>query len=168
MISLLHLACPFPPPSPCCLDRSSTFLSPTPSTATWRNSLLMSSTCFRRNLPLPHPNRAMSLLGTGWTPLHISCCLTLGPSHLIPAPFSCHKLSKHQQCHQNPDCQRPMDYLLGIQSLGPTFMLLLPQHPLLHLLRSWSPRALLPHVCLFYLWGGCTGSCGTSLFGNPL
>ena len=34
MTSLLHLACPFAPPSPCYQDRSLTSLSPTPSTAT--------------------------------------------------------------------------------------------------------------------------------------
>ena len=37
-ISLLHLACPFAPPSPCCLDQSLTSSSPTPSTTTWKSS----------------------------------------------------------------------------------------------------------------------------------
>ena len=37
-ISLLHLACPFTPPSPCCLDQSLTSSSPTPSTTTWKSS----------------------------------------------------------------------------------------------------------------------------------
>ena len=38
MISLLCLACPFTPPSYYCQDQSSTSLSPTPSTTTWRSS----------------------------------------------------------------------------------------------------------------------------------
>ena len=41
--SLLHLACPFAPPSPCYLDRSLISLSPTSSTATWKSFPPMSS-----------------------------------------------------------------------------------------------------------------------------
>ena len=44
MTSLLYLACPFTPPSPCCLDQSLTSSSPTPSTATWKSSPRASST----------------------------------------------------------------------------------------------------------------------------
>ena len=76
--------------------------------------------------------------------------------------------SKHQQCHPNPDCQRPMDHFLSIQSPGSTLVLFLPQHLLLHLFGSQSSQALLCDVLLFYLWESHARSCGTSLSGNPM
>ena len=59
-ITLFHLACPFAPPSPCCLDPSLTSLSPTPSTATWRSSPQTSSTrlSLRSSSPSPELNNA--------------------------------------------------------------------------------------------------------------
>ena len=58
MISLLRLACPFTPPSPCYQDQSLTSLSPTPSTATWRSSPPTSSIppSLKSSSPSPDPS----------------------------------------------------------------------------------------------------------------
>ena len=82
-ISLLHLACPFAPPSPCCLDQSLTSSSPTPSTTTWKSSPQTSSTLPspRFSSPSPKPNSA-----TTWDRLDT----ILRPLPPYPWPFTSH------------------------------------------------------------------------------
>ena len=82
MISLLCLACPFAPPSPCYPDQSLTSLSPTPSTATWRSSPPMSSIppSLRSSSPSPELNNT-----TTWTKSEL-----FPPLPPDPWPFASH------------------------------------------------------------------------------